>query len=361
MRILHISRTMGQGGAEKIVYQLCMDNLLDQQIVMSCGGAYVEKLAEAEIKHYKIPDLDSKNPWLMLKTMVLILGIIRKENIDIIHSHHRMAAFYGRLVSWFTNVKVLYTAHNIFDNKVWLTRFAVKKASIVAVGDGVRENLVNFFKIDNDRIVTIYNSIKISNSESCDSEIAELHNKHKIFVGTVGRLTEQKGVDIFIKAIDICHNVNPNIVGVIVGDGEDREKLERLVEERHLSAHILFMGFRKNVLNIIRQLDFIVLASRWEGLPLVPIEAFSQKKTVIASDIPGNNEVVTDNMNGILFKVDNEMELAKKIQMLSTDKDFLKNLEDRAYKTYEKKYDYKKFITAYQREYRTIYNMFNNT
>lgn len=75
MKVLHISRTMGQGGAEKIVYQLCRDNSDQEQIVVSCGGVYADKLEQDGIKQYKIPDLDNKNPFIMLKCLAIQLAL----------------------------------------------------------------------------------------------------------------------------------------------------------------------------------------------------------------------------------------------------------------------------------------------
>lgn len=85
---------MGQGGAEKVVYQLCKDNKKATQFVASCGGKYVEELNKVGVKHIMIPDIDRKNPVLILKTIVILLRTIKKYKIDIVHSHHRMAAFY---------------------------------------------------------------------------------------------------------------------------------------------------------------------------------------------------------------------------------------------------------------------------
>ena len=67
MKILHISRSMGQGGAQKIVYQLCMDNKDCEQIIISAGGYYVPELESSGIKHYVIPDIDKKNPLTIIK------------------------------------------------------------------------------------------------------------------------------------------------------------------------------------------------------------------------------------------------------------------------------------------------------
>ena len=354
MRILHISRTMGQGGAEKIVYQLCMDNKEDYQVVISDGGQYVDKLAESGIKHYMMPDIDSKHPFNMLRAFYCIWNTTKREKIDILHSHHRMAAFYAKIISKLTNVKTVYTAHNVFNNKVALTHFSLSGTNIIAVGDGVRKNLIDFFKLDSRYISTIYNSIKISLKGAGVPELEVLKRKGKFLVGTIGRITEQKGIDIFIKSIGQAIEENNNLVGIIIGDGEDRSKMELMVKAMNLEENIIFLGYRDNVLDIIKQLDFVVLASRWEGLPLTPIEAFSQGKTVIASDIPGNNEVVEDKKTGLLFEKDNIKELAKRIILLSSNSTLLNRLQQSAYHVYLNKYKYDIFIEAYKNIYKII-------
>ena len=129
MKVLHISRTMGQGGAEKVVYQLCVGNNSYESVVASTGGYYLNDLANNNIKHYIIPDLNSKNPFLMIKTIFLLLKIIKEEKVNIIHSHHRMAAFYSRILCYFVKASRVYTAHNVFYDKKVLLRFSLKMYS----------------------------------------------------------------------------------------------------------------------------------------------------------------------------------------------------------------------------------------
>ena len=198
MKVLHISRTMGQGGAEKIVYQLCIDNSACEQYVVSCGGQYVNELEQSGVKHYMIPDMDKKNPFLMLECLFKIWHIVIKENIDVIHSHHRMAAFYSRIISIFTKTRCVYTAHNVFYNKKRLLNFSLKKSRIVAVGDGVKKNLMEVYSIPDERIDVIYNSIKTEKTGEKNSELLQLNEQGKYLIGTIGRISEQKGMDVFI-------------------------------------------------------------------------------------------------------------------------------------------------------------------
>lgn len=343
---------MGQGGAEKIIFQLCKDNKFQQQFVISDGGSYVQRLEKIGVEHYKMPDINSKNPITMIICFWKILRVVQKNKIQILHSHHRMAAFYARLVAILTRSQCVYTAHNVFFDKRRLLRFALKNTKIVAVGDGVKQNLIGFFGINSKKIIVVYNSVDIKVTNTFNQDLMDAKQSGKYLIGTIGRITKQKGIDIFLKAIAELSGIKKNILGVVVGNGDDLELMKQLASELMISDKVLFLGYQSNVLDIIRQLDLIVLASRWEGLPLTPIEVFSQSSTIIATDISGNNEVVKDHYNGLLFPKDSVSELVKLIRLLSSN-DILKNrLELNARSTFQVKYRYDHFISGYN----TVYN-----
>lgn len=353
MKVLHISRTMGQGGAEKIVYQLCRDNSAQEQIVVSCGGVYADKLEQDGIKQYKIPDLDNKNPFVMLKCLALIFTIVRREKIDVIHSHHRMAAFYARIVAMFLGTEQVYTAHNVFFNKIRLLQFALKGSSIVAVGDGVKRNLIDTYAIDPEQIRTIKNTIRNTRSKQYNPLLTQLREQGKILIGSIGRLSRQKGMDVFVKAFGMLRQQHPekDLVAVIVGEGEDHAELESLTKVLGLENSVLFLGFQENVLDIITQLDLVVSASRWDGLPLTPIEVFSQKRTMVGTDISGNNEIVKDGVNGILVPVDAPESLSEGMFKIIENPTLKQTLENNAYKTFSSEYNYDDFISSYNEVY----------
>lgn len=358
MNILHISRTMGQGGAEKIVYQLCENNI-HRQYVISTGGIYVNKLKKIGVKHFYMPDIENKRITLMIECFFKIFKVVKKQKIDIIHTHHRTAAFYARLICIICpNIKHVYTAHNIFSNRKALTRFSLKNAKIVAVGEGVKNNLINVYKIPDKRVNVIYNSIKRPQIDHQKHNIVleNLLKEKKYLIGNIGRLTEQKGMDIFIKAIANVSKFSPNIVGVIVGDGEDRKKFENIVISLHIEKNICFLGYQENIFEIIKQLNFVVLSSRWEGFPLTPIETFALGKTIIASDISGNKEIIIDGYNGVLFRSENIEDLSKKILFLMKNAKIKSKLENQAKITYNNKFVYEVFLYEYQKIYEKICN-----
>lgn len=347
--ILHISRTMDIGGAERIVYQLSTDlkDEFDSVHVASTGGLWESELANQGIQHHKILDIDSKNPLTILKLLYTIRQIIKNNEITIVHTHHRMAAFYIRLLKFVCpKLTHVYTAHNVFKDKLPLYRFALKNAKSVAVGEAVNANLKEDVGIVDSKV--IYNGVILKET---DNQVDDIVGYGGTKLGCIARLSEQKGLTYLIEAMSLL-----TVKGIrlfIVGDGELRNELENKVKELHLQDSVTFLGYRKDIVECINSFDFCILPSIFEGFGLVAIEAFMNSKTLVATDIPGLNEVVT-NENGILVPAKNPGALAGAIDKLATDVALRNSLALQAKKTYDEKFSYPMFLENYRALYREI-------
>lgn len=344
--ILHISRTMDIGGAEKIVYQLATDlkEEFDNVHVASTGGLWEEELNKNGIKHHKILDVESKSPKTLATNFNTLRKIIKENKIDIIHTHHRMAAFYARLLLYiFPKVKHIYTAHNIFDNKIKMYKYSLKGAKVIAVGEGVSNHLKKDLSVDSS---IIYNAIPENNVRTTVKEIIE-HTGTKI--GFIGRLSEQKGLAYLIDAIKLIEKENIHLF--IAGDGDLKERLLVQVRALGLDDKITFLGYREDTTSIINSCDFMVMPSLYEGLPLTLIEYFQNAKTVVGTTIPGIQEVVVHEVSGLLVKPGDALSLSKEIKRLSTDVDLRSKLEEQTQKIYGEKFSYNNFISKYLKTY----------
>jgi len=347
--ILHISRTMDIGGAERIVYQLSSDlkDEFDSVHVASTGGIWESDLAAQGIQHHKILDIDSKNPLTVLKLLTSIRQIIKKNEITIVHTHHRMAAFYIRLLKLVHPKLVhVYTAHNVFKDKLPLYGFALKNAKSVAVGEAVNKNLKEDVGITDSRV--IYNGVVLKET---DDHVDEIISYGGIKLGCIARLSEQKGLTYLLDAMSLL--TVKDIRLFIVGDGELRNELENKVKELHLQNSVTFLGYRKDIVECINSFDFCILPSVFEGFGLVAIEAFMNSKTLVATDIPGLNEVVT-NKNGILVPAKDPAALASAIDKLAMDATLRQELASQAKKDYENKFSYPLFLENYRELYREL-------
>ncbi|MGN0326506.1 MAG: glycosyltransferase [Lachnospiraceae bacterium] len=335
--ILFILRTMEIGGTEKVVLQLCriLKDRVHKIVVCSNGGSYVTQLEKMGIKHYMIPNMENKTPGIICKTAAVISEILKKEEITIVHTHHRMAAFYARLLYGRYPFLHVATAHNIFENKKFLTRYSYGKAHLIACGESVRDNLTEYYEIPKEKITVIHNSVEFY--EASKEEIPELQkwkDRGYHLVGNIGRLELQKGMEYFIRSYSVVKAACDKVKFIIVGDGSEASHLKNLVKEMGLQDEILFLGRRDDVRRIMQYMDVVVLSSLWEGYPLTPIEAFSVGKTVVATRVAGTTEIVIDGENGILVEPANPDDLAGGIKELLFDSETRKKLETNAYTTY---------------------------
>lgn len=351
--ILFLTRTMKLGGTENVILQLCeiLKPKVHKIIVCSCGGVNVEKLGAMGITHIEIPDITIKRPREVYEIVTAIRKILNEEKITIVHSHHRMAALYAELTAR-KDVLLIANAHNTFSDKKYLTRIAYRRTQIIAVGEMVKKNLTDFYGLSENQVTVIHNSVKPFDGEVIVlEEMERARTKGYTLIGNIGRLSEQKGMEYFIKAASIVYRQFPKARFFIVGDGEDAEKLKLLAEEELEQEVLLFLGYRQDIQNVMSQMDFIVLSSLWEGLPLTPIEAFSVGKTIVATAVDGTPEIVEHEVNGLLAENKNTDALAENILRLCRDMELRKELEKEALKRYESEFAFQIFEEKYLEYY----------
>lgn len=352
--MLYFTRTMGVGGTEKVILQLCRNfsREFNKIIVCSMGGVHEIELANMGIKHYKICDIQKKDIISIISILKSLKKIIIHEEINIVHTHHRMAAFYINILKCIFQFEFIHTAHNTFSDKKLLTKIALHKAKIIAVGEKVKVNLCDFYELDKNKIKVIYNGVEKDDSDIVEiPEISKWKKKGCFVVGNIGRLSEQKGMKYYIEAIPKVLEKNKKIIFLIIGDGEEREKLQNLSNSLRIDERLIFLGYRNDINNIIKQLDLVVLSSLWEGLPLTPIEAFSAGKTVIGTNVDGTCEIIEHMKNGILIKPKDSEAIEKAIINVYKDKKLIRKMESNALLTYKNKFS----LERVNKEYRIFY------
>lgn len=348
--ILFFPRTMGLGGTENVVLQLCeiFRPLVNKIVVCSCGGENVRRLYEMGIRHYMIPDIEDKSPLVMLKTAKELCRIVREENITVIHTHHRMAAFYVKLLKLYKKCNFISTVHGVFLNKKYLTRYAYGHAKLIACGNTVKKNLADYFAISKEQICVIPNAVLAFDGVVQEDEtIKRLHENGCIVVGNISRLSEEKGVRYFIESLTNVRTQYPQTHYLIVGTGEEETKLRDLVKKLKLEDGIHFLGYRTDVQSILSQIDLAVLSSLTEGLPLAPIEAFSVGKTIVATAVGGTADIVEDGKNGLLVEPKNPRQIAEKVIWMIEHPEAKKSMEQAAQECYRKAYSSERFRYAY--------------
>ena len=357
--ILFFLRTMALGGTENAVLQLCeiFKSLVNNIVVCSCGGENVKRLNNMGIRHYIIPDIEDKSSLTMFKTTKQLQKIVREENITIIHTHHRMAAFYVAMLGLYKKCKFINTSHNTFYDKKRFTTFAYKHAELVACGEMVKKNLVCFFGLSDENITVIRNAIAPFDEPIIkDEKIDQLRGDGCFIVGNIGRLSEQKGMVYYIQALPEVLKKYPKTHFLIIGTGELEESLKEWVRYLNIENNIHFFGYRSDIQNLISQLDLVVLSSLWEGLPLTPIEAFSVGKTVVATGVDGTVEIVEDRKSGILIEPKKPEKIARNVIWMIEHPEEKKSMEQEAKQRYEQEFSIERLSKAYIDFYERICN-----
>lgn len=355
--ILFFTRTMKLGGTENVVLQLCeiLKPLVNKIVVCSCGGVNVEKLTAMGIKHYQIVDIVEKSPLKVLSVCKSLKRIIRDENITVIHTHHRMAAFYVAMLGLYKRIRFINTSHNTFSDKKLLTRFAYKHCNLVACGEMVKKNLVEYYGLPEKLVTVIHNAVKPFNETIIqDDLIHTLHKNGCFVVANVGRLSKQKGMEYFIKAIPSVVAKYDNVRFVIAGAGEDEIALKKLSSELRVDDYLYFLGYRNDIQNLMSQVDLIVLSSLWEGLPLTPIEAFSVGKTIVATAVDGTVEIVDDDVDGLLISPKDVPAIAEKVVYLLENPDIQRKFEQNSKLKYFNEFSFNQFAKSYINFYEGI-------
>lgn len=149
----------------------------------------------------------------------------------------------------------------------------------------------------------------------------------------MGRLVDQKGFDLLIKAFAKLKSKFPEWQINIWGEGEKKTYLENLCKELSLQKKVIFKGMNQDNYTVMKQADIFVLSSRYEGFPNVLAEAMACGLPVISFDCPsGPSEMIVDEKNGLLISKINDEELAKGIQRLMIDESLAKQLGKEAKK-----------------------------
>lgn len=348
--LLIFTRTMQAGGTENVVLGLCevFGPLVNKIVVCSGGGLNVDKLAAMKIQHYQIPDIENKNPLTVLHVVKRLKTIVKQEHITVIHTHHRMAAFYISAMRLYKKCLFINTSHNVFEDKKRLTQFAYKKGNLIACGERVKENLTGFYGLAEKQVKVIRNGVKPF--WGCEKEnpfIKELHNQGYFLVGNVGRLSEQKGMEYFIRAIPEVVKRNANVRFLMIGSGEKEEELKLLAKETGAAAYLYFLGYRDDVQNLMAQLDLLVLSSLWEGLPLTPMEAYSVGRTIVATAVDGTVEIVRDGIDGFLVPSRDSHGIAERISYMVENDSVRHELERNAAERYQSEFSFEVFAEAY--------------
>jgi len=262
------------------------------------------------------------------RSTVGLLKIVRRERIDLIHSHHRFSNLVCKFVSQLTGTPIISTVHEFKDNRHWLTRWGLPQY-IIVFSEALRSHLITSYDIQDYRISVIKMGIRLESlpSQANAFPIARLNVPlNRPLIGCISRISAEKGISVLLKAISQVKQEGYQAHYLIIGDGPLRPELEHLSSQLDLNDQVHFLGWQNNVATIIANLDFLVLPSLSEGLGLVILEGLVHAKPTIASRVGGIPEIIQDGVNGLLVSPDDVDALTRAIIYLLKNPELTRQL-----------------------------------
>ena len=363
IKLLQVITKLELGGAQLSTLDLVRSldkDIYEIYLITSNSGILIsEALSISKIKLYLLSSLKREiNILYDLKSLFELYRFIKKQKIDVVHTHSSKAGVLGRWAARLAGVKIIiHTVHgwgfHEYQNKIKKMLFiflekitALITDQIIAVTSHDINKGVSFgigrdkyslisYGIDKDRFNCGYNGVfrkEIGIDNSC------------FVVGMTACFKPQKNpLDFIFSAARITKHVS-NVKFIMVGDGQMRNKIVALIEKLKLKEKFILLGWQRNIPEIISSFDVLVLSSLWEGLPIVFLEAMASRKPIVATDIDGNSEFVKDGVNGYLVKPRDSYALADRIIYLSKNRSLAQQMGERGKVILNQNFDLNRMI-----------------
>ena len=366
IKIVYVVPTLDSGGAERFLVDLILN--LDRDIyeatliLFKRGGLWLKELEEANVSVIIL----NKKYLIDFANFLSILKNLKKIKPTIVHTQLG-GDLYGRLAAKILNIPVIIsTEQNLNPDEKFISN-AIKKitsrmaSKIVAISGAVKNDLIKRYKISADKIVVIYNGLNINKFLNFNKEIKTTSSEpRKIILGTIGRLSPQKGHSVLINALARIKDLNFEFL--IVGAGPLKNSLNKQITGLGLSDKIKLIGIVEDAPAFLNSLDAFVFPSLWEGQGIVLMEAALTELPIIASDVDGIKEVLNQE-DSYLVRAGDEKDLADKISWLLNNIDSapVKERSLRLKNEIINKFSITKTAEEYQKLYQDLLKNYENT
>lgn len=362
-KVLHIAECAG--GVERylaMLLPLLKEKGMEQVLV--CSYDYdIDKFRQLVDDVLQINLRQSFSPKAIITQVKELRKVMTEVCPDVVYCHSSFAGGLGRLaVRRMKGVKVVYNPHGWAFNmgtalsakgdakpskkqRVYLAieRFLAKWTDkIVCISKAERESALMNGICGDDKLCVIENGIevhKVREAVAKDRTVMGFTDEDFV-VGMIGRLSKQKAPDVFIRAAKRIHERIPEAVFVIVGNGEETERVTTYAQENGLKLHVT--GWTDEPYAYLKSFDIAMLLSRWEGFGLAIVEYMAAEKNVVATRVDAIPTLIDDGVDGLLVPMDDDQAAAEKIIWLYEHPEEAARMRDAALKKVTEKYDVKR-------------------
>jgi len=358
LKVVHLITTLVYGGAERLLCNMSKIHAQEFDIEIIYLKDEPNLLSEfpSNVKITYIP--------LDRHVFINIRNYLKQSNPKIFHTHLGHADFIGLFAARNLDLKRFCTMHNIwfkwdYRDKIIFSLYKLyfktvaKDCKVISISEAVKRHVDFRLKVNSDNSILIYNGIpdiEINKSRRSIRESLGRDESDYILL-FVGRLRVQKSVADLIMAVNLIKDKIPNLKVLIVGDGPEKTHLETMIVQMGLEHIVSLEGTTPNPEYYFEIADIFVLPSVFEGLGLVILEAFRAGVPVIATNIEGPKELITNSLNGILVEPKDYQNLSEQILSLYSDPERAVLLGERGFENFRDKFN----IATYADSIKQIY------
>jgi glycosyltransferase involved in cell wall biosynthesis len=355
------------GGTERVVWELATRlpaSRFEVEVWLSPAAGVDELAASLEARGCevrRVPEVDSR--WdgsAMFRTW----RQLRRSAPGLLHIHHVWPAadrYLAPIAEAAGVPHVVITEHIVGEShspaQRRLKHRELDRADVVtAVSEAVAESLVRDYAIDRARIRIVPNGAEPPDEEQ--EKPAARRVRESLGAGVVrplwvcaGRLEAQKGQDVLLEALGELRTKGLEFVCALAGEGSQRSVLERRIETLGLGGVVRLLGQVDEIGPLLAAADVVVLPSRWEGLPLVLLEAMARGRAIVATAVGGIPEAIEDDVHGRLVPPDDPAALARALASLHQRPDTSYRLGMRAADRARERYNWGRVVETFEAVY----------
>jgi len=373
VNLLYVITKLELGGAQKQLLSLISH--LDKSkyrifLFTAHQGLLIQNVSLiSDLTLYRSKYLEGQiSPIKDIIALIEIFWFIKKNKIEIVHTHSSKAGILGRIAAKLAGKKfIIHTVHgwsfndfqlffmrNIFICLERLTAQFTKRLIVVSSydkGKGLENGIgkesnytIIRYGINKDEFLLKDRSIK-----------EELGIKDSdLVVGMISCLKPQKSPQDFVRLAFQINQILPQMKFILIGDGVLRYRVEKLVRRYNLQKNLILTGWRRDIPRILSAIDIFVLTSLWEGLPISVLEAMASAKPVVATHTGGIEEAIIEGKTGFLIPVRDVKKMSDRLITLLKDGNLRKELGQNARDFLDGSYHLENMVNANQDLYENL-------
>lgn len=371
IKVMLVIPSLHIGGSERKIVDLAKHLNKDLFDVFVCcvteGGELKQELANSGIKVY----ICNKKSKLDLFVIKRIANILKKEQVDILHTFVSTSKVWGRFAGILAKTKVIIsTEESLYQPSkplLLLEKLLAKKTDIIIANSyETMRSVQKYTKLPEEKYQVIYNGIDLAKYLNVSIDFAEKRkslniNPNDLVITNIARFDVRKGhkflVEAFYQFLQYIENANIDLSCklLLVGDGQEINNIKKLVTELGLTDKVIFTGFRQDVNELLRISDIFVLPSLEEGFGNVLVEAMISQVFTIATNTGGIKEIIKHEENGLLVYKGSSKAIFNAFVYSINHPDKVLQMRKQAFEDAQK-FNLETIIKEYEDLYRSIYN-----